>query len=117
VKGCPHCGRRLPLPAFHVDRSQPSGRTSWCAECRRAAQRRPGGRGPLVRVSPDAAERACLGPCGRTLPVAAFPPHQLGVAGRAARCRECVNRWRRERRRQLATAGAASGAVPRDRAA
>lgn len=95
VKVCTRCGHLLELAAFHRNRAARDGRTAACGECRNAARCKPGGHGRRVRVAPDAADRLCLGPCGRVLPVTAFGPHPRGAAQRAARCRACAAAARR----------------------
>lgn len=90
MKPCTRCDVLLPLAAYHHDRSRPDGRTSACAECRRAAQRKPGGLGPIARVAPGATAKTCTGPCGRLLPLDRFDRHPHGQGGRSARCRDCT---------------------------
>ena len=50
-KWCPRCGKGKPLGAFHRDRTRPDGRSAWCAVCRNAHRRLPGGRGPYATTT------------------------------------------------------------------
>ena len=95
ARECPSCLRSLPLTAWHADRRQPSGRRGGaCRRCRNSARRKLGGRGPVVRVAPDATEQTCTG-CGRTRPAGEF----TATGHRCASCRATTSRrwWHRRR--------------------
>jgi hypothetical protein len=61
-KHCPKCHRELPVEAFGLDKSRPSGRASVCKECRRAQYHANRGEADVVVWAPSrpsVGKRAC----------------------------------------------------------
>lgn len=97
VKVCPRCQQTKALDHFHVNRSNPTGRVTYCKTCMKAYVRaRYDG---LKDVKVDLPEEKRCNKCKEVQPQSAFHPHPFTRDGLSTWCRRCTAQYQERSRK------------------